>query len=404
MKTNLNKMKRIWKLTVLFLLIAITFSYAMFQGGFVSWFLFFSFVPFALYALAVSCYPLSDVEVMRQLNKSEFIFGELAEIKLTITRKHFFPLFYLIVEDKLPASLADEDEMNSKKFLFPIIKKQSILTYQIQNLNRGEHSFNKIIIKTGDLLGLVEKEITLSAKDKIIVYPAYEELDYRLLSSHPEQGNLLSKKHIQRDTAVVSGVRSYQPGDRLSWINWKVSAKQNEMMVKKFEQSQSANIMVIIDCISDRHIETIISFAATFIRSALLKGVQVGMLSTGKEREYFQIRGGETQLRRLFYSLAKIRDDGNIPLDQVLELERIRLQENSIHVLITANLTKSLIEKWSMNFSRKNSCLIFLIKEEKEVYSHEERTLIAFAAARSIKVVMIQKGYFFNNLKEVGND
>ena len=202
-------------------------------------------------------------------------------------------------------------------------------------------------------MGLVEKEITLLVEDKIIVYPAYEELDLPFDKQSSRSREFMSKVNNQRDATVVSGVRSYHPGDRLSLINWKVSAKQNEMMVKEFEQSQTANVMVIIDCISDRHIEIIVSFAASYIRSALQRGVQVGMLSTRKEREYFPIRGGETQMRQLFYSLAKTRDDGNVPLDQALELERNRLQENAIQVLITANLTKSLIERLSLNYKRR---------------------------------------------------
>ena len=147
-------MKQIWKLVILFLLIATTFSYAMFQGGFVSWFLFFSFVPFALYALAVACYPLTDIVVMRGFNKNEFLFGESIEIKLTLTRKYPFPLFYLILEDILPSSLIDKnDEIDAKKIIFPVFNRRALLTYQIQKLNRGEHSFNKILVKAGDPFG-----------------------------------------------------------------------------------------------------------------------------------------------------------------------------------------------------------------------------------------------------------
>ncbi len=37
----------------------------MFQGGFVSWFLFYSFLPFGLYAVVVLLYPLKKWNVTR---------------------------------------------------------------------------------------------------------------------------------------------------------------------------------------------------------------------------------------------------------------------------------------------------------------------------------------------------
>ncbi|MDA6082961.1 hypothetical protein OSJ97_25830, partial [Escherichia coli] len=76
-------------------------SYAMFQGGFVSWFLFYSFLPFALYALGLSFYSLNDFKVERILPKTEFNAGEQAVITLRITRRTVFPLLYLIIEDEM---------------------------------------------------------------------------------------------------------------------------------------------------------------------------------------------------------------------------------------------------------------------------------------------------------------
>ena len=46
MKKLWNPFKKVWKFVILLFLIILTFSYAMFQGGFVSWFLFYSFLPF----------------------------------------------------------------------------------------------------------------------------------------------------------------------------------------------------------------------------------------------------------------------------------------------------------------------------------------------------------------------
>ena len=79
MKRFLQKLNRIWKLILLFLLIAMVFSYAMFQGGFVSWFLFYSFLPFALYGLFVAAYPIRDWQVKRKILKYEYLCFSIAQ-------------------------------------------------------------------------------------------------------------------------------------------------------------------------------------------------------------------------------------------------------------------------------------------------------------------------------------
>lgn len=64
-----------WKLIVLMLLTAAVFSYAMFQGGFVSWFLFYTFLPFVVYAGLLALYPLRSFQASRQMAKTQLLAG-----------------------------------------------------------------------------------------------------------------------------------------------------------------------------------------------------------------------------------------------------------------------------------------------------------------------------------------
>ena len=43
-------------------------------------------------------------------------------------------------------------------------------------------------------------------------------------------------KEYEQRKLVISGVREYQSGDQLSWINWKATAKTNKMMTNEFEE------------------------------------------------------------------------------------------------------------------------------------------------------------------------
>jgi uncharacterized protein (DUF58 family) len=402
MKKFISIIQYPWKLLVLSLLVVITFSYAMFQGGFVSWFLFFSFSPFALLSLAVSLYSLKDIEVERNLIKTDYHSGESLKVQIKLKRRLRFPLFYLVVEDLIADRLKFSSQLKkSKMILIPGFRKEFSFEYAVENLPRGEHLFSDIKMKTGDLLGLIEKEQVVSLPQQILVYPAYTDMIYRPFENHYDQGMTASRERVQRDTSMAIGVREYQPGDRFSWINWKASAKRNDIMTKEFEQRQSHDVLVVMDNIQDSRFELVVSFTASIVRAILRKGAQVGFISYGKERVSFPIRGGDGQQHQLFYHLAKVEDSGSITLDRVLEAEGFLTQQNASVLLVTAQLTKPLLEKAGFLSQRKGTVAIFLLKEARESLSSNELSLKALANARGVRVVMVHEGQFANAFSEV---
>jgi uncharacterized protein (DUF58 family) len=277
--------KNVWKYVFLVFMILLTFSYAMFQGGFVSWFLFYSFMPFALYCLAIIVYSLNELNVSRHLQKMDFNAGEPLKVMISVRRKYPFPLFYLIVEDQLSESLMHLPKQ--KILLFPGFKKEFSCDYTISELPRGEHFFHAFKLRVGDPLGLLVKEKIFMNEEKIIVYPVYSEILYRPFENHYDQGMTASRERVQRDTSMAIGVREYQPGDRFSWINWKATAKRNDIMTKEFEQRQSHDVFVVMDCAPDLHFESIVSFTASLLHAVLKK--------RGPTRA-FDSKSGESQL------------------------------------------------------------------------------------------------------------
>jgi uncharacterized protein (DUF58 family) len=404
MKKFLKKYKKVWMLILLMFLLLVTFSYSMFQGGFVSWFLFYSFLPFAVYCLALTLYQMNDLEVIRVLPKTDYNAGESLRVTMNIKRSFPFPLFYLLITDHLDESLKyAPQEKKVKALLMPGFKKEFSYEYVINELPRGEHFFESVSVLTGDPLGLVEKEQVFKKTGKIIVYPSYSDLLYRPFENHFEQGLTASRERVQRDTTMAIGVREYQPGDRFSWINWKASAKRNDIMTKEFEQRQSHDVFVVMDAVPDPRFEAVVSFTASLVRAVLKKGAQTGLLTVSSERASFPIRGGENQLQELFFHFAKIEAKSFISLDKVLETDALFIQQTVSFFLVTAQLTKPLIEKASFLGQRKGTITIFLVKGEKEAASDHERSMFTMANARGVRVVMVHEGSFAQAFSEVSN-
>lgn len=396
----MQKLNRIWKLILLFILLGMTFSYAMFQGGFVSWFLFYSFIPFALYGLLVALYPIRDWEVTRKIKKHEYSAKEELLVEIELVRKSYFPIFYMVVEDAIPSSINQEEL--GKKIIMPGFKRKLNYQYVVTELPRGEHIFHEIQLKMGDPIGLIETEKIYEKKEKILVFPHYEEMLFKPLENHYEQGMTASRERVQRDTTMAVGIREYQTGDRFSWINWKASAKRNIMMTKEFEQKQSQDMLVVMDSMESKNFEVVVSFTASIVRAILKKGAQMGFLSIDdKERKFFPIRGGESQQQLVLYHLAKVTAGEGLTLAHILEKESSLFQQQTTLLLVTSELTNQLMEKAGYLSSKQFNIGIFVVKNAKENLSAEERTWSAFASQRGIRIIPVSAGRFKETFSEV---
>ncbi|WP_025026278.1 hypothetical protein [Caldalkalibacillus mannanilyticus] len=92
-------------LFLLCLLGIILFVFTQFQGGFVSWFLFYSFIPIALYSFIVYFLAFRGIEVERQIPKKKMTAGETLQVEVTMRRSFPLPLVYMLITDHLDPKL-----------------------------------------------------------------------------------------------------------------------------------------------------------------------------------------------------------------------------------------------------------------------------------------------------------
>lgn len=386
---KLKKLKPFISFILLLVLLALVFIYAMFQGGFVSWFLFFSFLPFALYSILLFFYPMK-FQAERNTPPRIYNAGDQVEVDLTITRKFPFPLLFLLIEDEMPGSL-ERNEM--KRIFFPGFKRKLKMTYTIANVSRGEHFFKYVRLKTGDALGLLEKERRIPCEQIILVYPPYEHIYNGLFRSMFDQGGLVSGTKLPNDKSLVAGIREYIPGDRFSWIDWKASARFNEMMTKEFEARESDDVVIILDLMPSKNFESLVKFAASVARAVIRNGGQTGLFLAGNERLFIPPHGGAKQENAIFYQLAKVKPDGSRPLEKHFGDQALGGQ-SAFFIAITSKLSKQLIDGAGKLFGQKQMMNIFLIKNQGENMQPEETALAASAAARGVIVHTVAEQNF----------
>lgn len=336
--------KQTMKWLVSFSLIAMMYAYAMFQGGFVSWFLFYSVAPLIAFAFVIGLFPLKTIKVKRIV----FVEPRQAGQPLQVTiegKKSFFPLFYLIVEDQLPMKLKRQlpHRSSAKAIFFPLFKRSFSFTYTIPSLPRGEHEFSSILIKTGDLFGFIQKQAVQTVDQKILVYPQIEAIQWQAHSRARDDARIAKTGLL--DASAVVGVRDYVSGDRLAWIDWKSTAKRNKLMTKQFEQRAVERTLLFLDNSKASYrsagsalFEKAVSVAASLV-SAFERSGQPFVMP-------FDSEIGMDERKPFSYSkrLAKIEADREESFVDAVKRFLVRCEKNSRVVLVSAHASDEMIQ------------------------------------------------------------
>ena len=95
------------KVFVLAVLLLSAFSFAMVQGGFVSWFILFTVTPFIVYSILLAVVPIVITNIRRSISPEMIVRGGKVLVKVTFENKTPFPLLFLSVREKLNTTELD---------------------------------------------------------------------------------------------------------------------------------------------------------------------------------------------------------------------------------------------------------------------------------------------------------
>ncbi|RDW20178.1 DUF58 domain-containing protein [Oceanobacillus arenosus] len=376
------------------------FAYAMFQGGFVSWFLFYGFLPILLYHFSLLFYPIKNWKVTRRLNHSVIHAGDGVEVTIELERSVPFPLFYCIVEEKLPTTLNRMDtRLNKyhsmdkpkqfygyrkmKKVMFPLFKRKIELSYKLPQVPRGEHRLTGIGLQTGDVFGFVKKENVFPIVDQFTAYPNERPLRINERVSSFEHGSIASSAHNLKNTNVATGVREYAPGDRFSWIDWKQTARKNAVMTKEFEQEKNTNMLVILDHCNYQGMnalafEATIELTLSLMETIRKQATQIGLVSIGQDMMRFPIYDTTTSdvIKR---HLTRLEPTGERPFSLMLKEKVKEISNGEFVILITTHLDDFFKQTVQQMSQRINQVAVIFIQSAALISEKEQQIIKQFA-------------------------
>ena len=351
----------------LFVLLVIggAYSFAMFQGGMVSWTIFYFIVPFSLYALSIVFYPLNKTSVKREIQQPLLGIGESTIVKICVERTNRYPLLYLSIKESVNDGFATVTQGGTSRLFVMGFRKEAVFQYELKGNQRGEHNFTPLQIEIADFLGWVKKSETIVAEGEstLLIFPETKSIQYVPIGSYHDKGTTRSPFSLIKETTVATSVRDYQPGDRMSWIHWKSFARTQNLMTKEFENKRGEHVMLLLDARSSGAFEEQIRFAASILKEASARKADLTFLTTDAANSVIRTISGDGQLRKALTQLARLQ-----PIDETLAKQpnySVALQGAGAIVVISGN-PDAIFLRAILSASRAQPVFCFVVKKGSE--------------------------------------
>ena len=339
-------------------------------------------------------YWAKNLEVKIGYKTSDCVVGEQNELVEVIVNNKKLPLPMVHVKFDMPKSFSFENEANSavsdyyyRDDVFTIMGHQSVTrTLRFTCNKRGCFYMHDTTLVSSDLF----LRSILSAKRKnenvIHVFPkkvdvGFFEVPYRTIT-----GSFATNKTLVEDPFEFRGIRQYQPYDCIRHINWKSSAKNDELKVNTYFMTSSQDVMILLNmdthiyAQSERMIEDMISVASTLCEKLVGDDVPVGFVTNGKdiytkEKLVRESGSGARHMVSIDTALARIDAHGeNLNFAQVLSETMMpkdkEINKRTYYIIVSNARNKEILDVYQE--SKSIGILSYFIVPEFAQYPVEE--------------------------------
>lgn len=266
--------------------------YALLQDGPLAWHLLAFVVLVTILVMASQAAPLAHIQVGRTTSSGPHYANQSLDVTLTVTAGSRWIWPHVMVIDHLPAVWG----VSEPRFvLHRLGRATEPLSYQIPALKRGFYALDNVSLVTSDLFGFFPRTRQISAPISLVVWPAVVPLPPLNLLAHATRGQTTAARSSASGTAYLRGIREYIPGDRLSHVHWKTSARTGEFKVKQFEPETTPQFTIVLDTahrFTPDGWELAVSIAASLLEAAQQHDQSLSLMALDKPGASFQAGPG----------------------------------------------------------------------------------------------------------------
>lgn len=123
------------------------------------------------------------------------------------------------------------------------------LNYELTPTERGEYQFGSINLFATSFLGLISRRTKIIQPEKVPVYPSFIQMRKFEMYAISNRLTDIGVKKIRRlgHTMEFDQIREYVPGNDIRSINWKATARSQQLMVNQYQDERSQQVVNVID-------------------------------------------------------------------------------------------------------------------------------------------------------------
>ena len=263
--------------------------------------------PFALtLALGLAGARPPDVRVELELDRDRVLEGEEITLALELEARDPASRLELLVE--LPRRLEPVEGRNPIAIRLEAGEERR-LELRLRCARWGGFVIRQVHLRARDPAGLQTWERTVEDPLTLRVYPRPEALRelVRPLQTQAFAGNRVSRD--RSEGLEFADLRPFVAGDRIRQINWRASARRNELWVNQQFAERNADVILFLDSFTEARdeaagtLDQAIRAAASLTERYLAQKDRVGLVNFGGVLNWLQPGTGQVQLYRIVEAL-----------------------------------------------------------------------------------------------------
>ncbi|MGQ0466533.1 MAG: DUF58 domain-containing protein [Sporichthyaceae bacterium] len=228
--------------------VSIVIGFALGQLIFVRVAVLFLFLP--LVCLLLVRRTRHELRATRRIVPPRIAVGEDATVHIAVENNSLRGAGLLLAGDSLPIGLSGQSRFVIRSLAAAAVSEAQ---YTVHGVVRGHHDVGPLSLRLADSFGMCAVDRSMTGSEKIVVVPAVHALpDLRRWPDSSASADTRSNALPQASSDDLS-VREYRRGDSLRRVNWRVTARRGELMVRQEEHPPQTRAAILLDTRAGAH-------------------------------------------------------------------------------------------------------------------------------------------------------
>lgn len=319
--------------------------FASYYGGNISYALFYLSILVPIVSFFYTTYVYARFKLYQSIGSFLVIKGDWLPYSFIVANEDFITFRNIKVNFLSDKSTIEAANQTTQYSLLP--SESERLDTRLKCNYRGEYYVGVDSIEVTDFLYLFNITYPVVSKLKAVVLPRVVLLEQ--LGIAPPQIDVKNPLHYSNTTEeeLDTEIRKYIPGDNKKRIHWKASAKQQELISRKYHHKPKAEIVLFMDMMKikenelriiiteDKIIESILAIVNFYALRGIISHVIYDM--GGKKQITI---ASKDEFNAFYKTCVTMHFNAKLPISELIRERSLRGEEGLFYVVATHLLTK----------------------------------------------------------------